>query len=216
MGIDLKKLIANKYFIYNEFGMGGGLSECGDVPGKDSYIGYFPWLGVTTPYSPQTNPFTVPAVKQFVINYYKAALKVLKAGGGQFPVHQSYIWNCVSWDVQGIHTASALWNTDVDQGDWPVKNGFAIQEVIDMIKQHNAQVTGASRKVESAVDSAGAADTVAVQPDASQDAATEPTVAQPQLTQLDDNEPAETINTVATEPVTISLNIPGIGVSIHG
>jgi hypothetical protein len=29
----------------------------------------------------------------------------------------------------------------VDQGDWPVKNGFAVQEVIDMIKNHNAQVT---------------------------------------------------------------------------
>lgn len=29
----------------------------------------------------------------------------------------------------------------MDQGDWPVKNGFAVQEVIDMIKTHNAQVT---------------------------------------------------------------------------
>jgi hypothetical protein len=30
----------------------------------------------------------------------------------------------------------------VDQGDWPVKNGFAVQEVIDMIKTHNAAVGG--------------------------------------------------------------------------
>jgi hypothetical protein len=28
----------------------------------------------------------------------------------------------------------------VDQGDWPVHNGFAVQEVIDMIKTHNKEV----------------------------------------------------------------------------
>jgi 3-deoxy-D-manno-octulosonic-acid transferase len=41
---------------------------------------------------------------------------------------------------QGIHTASALWNTQVEQGSWPVDNGFAVQEVIDMIKTHNKDV----------------------------------------------------------------------------
>jgi hypothetical protein len=35
-----------------------------------------------------------------------------------------------------------VWNTQVDQGDWPVANGFAVQEVIDMIKSHNAGVNG--------------------------------------------------------------------------
>lgn len=67
-------------------------------------------------------------------------MNVLNNGGFDFPVHHSYIWNCVSWDVQGIHPASALWNTDVDQGSWPVQNGFAVQEVIDMIKSHNKGV----------------------------------------------------------------------------
>jgi hypothetical protein len=41
---------------------------------------------------------------------------------------------------QGIHTASAIWNTQVEQGDWPVQNGFAVQEVVDMIKTHNKEV----------------------------------------------------------------------------
>lgn len=141
MGIDMKKLLENKVFMYNEFGMGGGISECGDTPGTDARIGFFPWLGITVPYSPESDPFKrYPATKEFLIKYYRAALNVLSAGGYEFPVHHSYIWNCVSWDVQGIHTASALWNTDVDQGDWPVKNGFAVQEVIDMIKTHNAGV----------------------------------------------------------------------------
>lgn len=34
MGIDIKAILKGKVFMYNEFGMGGGLSECGDVPGK--------------------------------------------------------------------------------------------------------------------------------------------------------------------------------------
>lgn len=141
MGIDLRSALKGKTFMFNEFGLGGGLSECGDTPGTDHKIGMFSWLGVTTPYSPEADPFKKsPAAKAFVIDWYKAALRLLRAGGAQWPVHHSYVWNCVSWDVQGIHTASALWNTDVEQGDWPVRNGFAVQEVIDMIKQHNRGV----------------------------------------------------------------------------
>jgi len=129
--------------MFNEFGLGGGLSECGDTPGTDHKIGLFPWLGVTTSYDANKDPFKKsPAAKDFLVSFYQAALRLLKQGGGKWPVHHSYIWNCVSWDVQGIHTASAVWNTQVDQGDWPVKNGFAVQEVIDMIKSHNAEVVG--------------------------------------------------------------------------
>lgn len=140
MGIDIKALIQTRTFMYNEFGMGGGLSECGNMPGSDAKVGYFPWLGVTTTFTHETNPFQRSAVKEFAIQYYKVLMEVLDKGGSDIPVHQSYIWNCVSWDVQGIHTASALWHTEVDQGDWPVKNGFAIKEVIDMIKDHNKKV----------------------------------------------------------------------------
>lgn len=149
MGVkNIRDIIKRKVFMYNEFGLGGGLSECGDTPGSDSKVGFFPWLGVTTSYEASKDPFKRPAVKEFAIKYYQALMKVLDAGGWEFPLHHSYIWNCVSWDVQGIHTASALWNTDVDQGDWPVKNGFAIQEVIDIIKDHNkkAQAAEAARK----------------------------------------------------------------------
>lgn len=148
MGINLKRIIkdGNKVFMYNEFGMGGGISECGDTPGQNTDIGFFPWLGITVPYTPEADPFKkFPATKDFLIKYYDTALDVLARGGDEFPVHHSYIWNCVSWDVQGIHTASALWNTDVDQGDWPVKNGFAVQEVIDMIKVHNRKFSRAER-----------------------------------------------------------------------
>eukprot|EP00882_Tetradesmus_deserticola_P019388 GHRQ01020868.1.p2 GENE.GHRQ01020868.1~~GHRQ01020868.1.p2 ORF type:complete len:180 (+),score=69.27 GHRQ01020868.1:785-1324(+) len=142
MGINFKDIIikGNKMLIYNEFALGGGVSECGDTPGKGPEIGFYPWLGITTPYTAEMDPFKRYAdAKKFLLNYYTTTLNVLSKGGDSFPVHQAYLWNVVSWDVQGIHTASALWNTDVEQGDWPVRNGFAVQEVIDMIKVHNAK-----------------------------------------------------------------------------
>lgn len=87
--------------MFNEFGMGGGLSECGDTPGTDYKIGLFPWLGVTTSYERSKDPFKQsPAAKAFLVDFYAAALRLLKKGGGAWPVHHSYIWNCVSWDVQ--------------------------------------------------------------------------------------------------------------------
>jgi hypothetical protein len=141
LDINLQTALKGKVFMFNEFGLGGGLSECGDTPGTDHKIGLFPWLGVTTSYDQNKDPFKKsPAAKNFVVSFYQAALTLLKRGGGKWPVHHAYIWNCVSWDVQGIHTASAIWNTQVDQGDWPVQNGFAVQEVIDMIKSHNKEV----------------------------------------------------------------------------
>ncbi|KAF6262006.1 hypothetical protein COO60DRAFT_1625174 [Scenedesmus sp. NREL 46B-D3] len=125
MGINFRDIIikGNKILIYNEFGLGGGVSECGDTPGKGPEIGFFPWLGITTPYAPENDPFKrYPDAKKFLLNYYRTALDVLNKGGDQFPVHQSYMWNVVSWD-----------------GDWPVRNGFAVQEVIDMVKSHNSR-----------------------------------------------------------------------------
>jgi hypothetical protein len=87
--------------MFNEFGLGGGMSECGDTPGTDYKIGLFPWLGVTTSYEQNKDPFKAsPAAKSFLMSYYQAALRLLKQGGGAWPVHHSYIWNCVSWDVQ--------------------------------------------------------------------------------------------------------------------
>jgi hypothetical protein len=165
MGIDLKTALKGKVFMFNEFGLGGGMSECGDTPGTDYKIGLFPWLGVTTSYEASKDPFKAsPAAKTFLVNFYQAALRLLKQGGGKWPVHHSYIWNCVSWDVQGIHTASALWNTAVDQGDWPVKNGFAVQEVIDMIKTHNSQVPRKQERGKKAAKPAKIAKAAAPQP----------------------------------------------------
>lgn len=66
-------------------------------------------------------------------------LQVLSTGGIDYKVDAAYIWNVGSWDVQGIHTASAKWNTTVIQGDWPVQNGYADAGVIAAIRTHNAK-----------------------------------------------------------------------------
>eukprot|EP00878_Enallax_costatus_P019655 GHUV01020738.1.p1 GENE.GHUV01020738.1~~GHUV01020738.1.p1 ORF type:complete len:247 (+),score=45.06 GHUV01020738.1:1913-2653(+) len=128
----------SKAFIWNEYGLGGGISSCGDTPGKDAKIGLFPWLGVTSSYNQKLDPFKQSAAaKAYLIKYYDSALKVLQSGGVKYRVDGAYLWNVGSWDVQGIHPSSSVWNTSIEQGDWPVRNGFAVAEVIQAIKSHN-------------------------------------------------------------------------------
>jgi hypothetical protein len=142
MGIDTKQLLpSGKQLIWNEFGLGGGVGSCNDVPGKDARIGLFPWLGVTSSYDMKMDPFKQSvAAKEYLKKYYAAALQLLAAGGGKYHVHGAYMWNVASWDVQGIHTSAAVWNTSVVQGDWPVKKGFAVADVVGMIQAHNSRM----------------------------------------------------------------------------
>lgn len=51
----------------------------------------------------------------------------------------AFIWSVASWDVQGVHTASAEWNTSVAQGAWPVERGYADAAVSAAIRAHNAK-----------------------------------------------------------------------------
>jgi hypothetical protein len=60
MGFDLKAWMAKpgKRFIYNEFALGGGISECGDTPAKTrAEAGRFPWLGGTSTFTQAINPW---------------------------------------------------------------------------------------------------------------------------------------------------------------
>eukprot|EP00879_Flechtneria_rotunda_P009575 GHRR01010021.1.p1 GENE.GHRR01010021.1~~GHRR01010021.1.p1 ORF type:complete len:348 (+),score=101.28 GHRR01010021.1:1467-2510(+) len=142
MGIDFQsQLSTGKQFIWNEFGLGGGASACGDVPGSGPQIGNCPWLGITGSYKPETDPFKqYAAARAYLIKFYDTTLQVLESGGVQYPVNGAYIWNVGSWDVQGISTSSAEWNTSVVQGSWPYEHGYAVPEVVAAIRQHNEQV----------------------------------------------------------------------------
>jgi hypothetical protein len=131
--------------VYLQFGLGGGIGACNNVSGTDgSNLGIFPWLGISSSqYSSSNDPFKQSqAAQAYLRSYYKTALDVLSKGGvGGYKVDAAYIWNVNSWDVQGIHTASAEWNTAVAQGDWPVRKGYADAGVIAAIKAHNAKAS---------------------------------------------------------------------------
>lgn len=125
-----------------QFGLGGGISGCNNMTGTGpGNLGLFPWLGISGAYESSIDPFKQsPAAAAYLQNYYATALQVLEKGGwGNHKVDAAYIWSVASWDVQGIHTASAKWNTAVVQGDWPVRQGFANAGVISAIQKHNAQ-----------------------------------------------------------------------------
>ena len=55
-----------KAFIYNEFALGGGISECGDTPAKTrAEAGRFSWLGGTSTYNWNINPWKDPVISQY-------------------------------------------------------------------------------------------------------------------------------------------------------
>ena len=135
MGIDLKKWRdqPGKKFIFNEFGLGCGISECGNVPATTrAECGRFPWLGATKTFSPELNPFSNPINRGYAADYYDVAMDYAKKGGLEFKVDGMYLWSIVSWDVCGIHPASATWGcTDL------ATCSYAIPEICKKITDYN-------------------------------------------------------------------------------
>lgn len=123
-----------KKFFMNEFAIGGGISECGDTPakvGRDA--GLFPWLGNTKQFrGPQSNPLLNPDVKDYVHRYYTKAMELFRMGGDQFKIDGVFLWNVVSWDVQGIHPASGKY------GGTPEET-YADKTIMGWVKEHNAK-----------------------------------------------------------------------------
>jgi hypothetical protein len=109
LGIKLKSWRSRpgKLFIMNEFGLGGGSSECGDVVSQSpAEAGRTPWLGITKTFNANLNPWASPQLREYAKAYYAAALNLLAAGGANYRVDAAFLWNMVSWDVQDIHPAS--------------------------------------------------------------------------------------------------------------
>lgn len=109
MGVNLKQLLkSGKKLVWTEFGLGGGISRCGDVPSPTpGDAGYWPDQGITTPYTKKTDPWQNPALRDYRRRFHSAALQVLSKGAIQYPVSHAFLWNIVSWDAQGIHPASS-------------------------------------------------------------------------------------------------------------
>lgn len=75
MGFDLQKWSAQpgKSFIFNEFALGGGISECGDTPATTrAEAGRFSWLGGTSTFRQNINPWKVNVIQQYARDYYQA------------------------------------------------------------------------------------------------------------------------------------------------
>lgn len=110
MGFDLKAWSQrpNKRFIFNEFALGGGVSECGNTPATTrAEAGRFSWLGGTSTFTKSIDPWKVDTIKQYARDWYQAAFKLFKSGGINYKLDGVFLWNVVSWDVQGIHPASS-------------------------------------------------------------------------------------------------------------
>lgn len=146
LGFNLKAMYSKpgKFYIMNEFAIGGGISECGNVKatnGRDA--GLFPWLGSTVTYTQATDPWEnykgpnarVPA-RDYMRKYYQAALKLLSTGGQKYKFSGAYLWNVVSWDIQGIHPAS--WENG-DSNSVQSGRSFADPVTMAMIRDHNAK-----------------------------------------------------------------------------
>jgi hypothetical protein len=132
MSFDLRKWreLPGKKFIMNEFGLGGGISECGDTPARNrAEAGRFPWMGGTKTYNPEINPWSRPWNREYLNDYYKKAIEYSAMGGLEYKVDDMYLWTIVSWDIQAIHPASSVW-MQRDQG-------YGVPEVAAMVKAHN-------------------------------------------------------------------------------
>jgi hypothetical protein len=71
---------------------------------------------------------------------YEALLEQLSRGGLRYPVSGSFIWNCASWDVQGVYTSSG-------------EGSYADPVVVERIRRHNAAAAAVA-----AADAAAAAE----------------------------------------------------------
>jgi hypothetical protein len=136
MGIDWAKYHQDpsKKFFMNEFAIGGGISECGDTPATNGpEAGLFPWLGNSKQFrGPQSNPLMNANVRDYVHRYYSKAMELFRKGGEQFKIDGVFLWNVVSWDVQGIHPASGRY------GGGPEET-YADRTIMQWIRDHNAK-----------------------------------------------------------------------------
>lgn len=83
MGFDLGKWTdkPGKRFIFNEFALGGGVSECGDTPATTrAEAGRFSWLGGTSTFTKAIDPWKVNAIQQYNRDWYQAG-ELLGQGG---------------------------------------------------------------------------------------------------------------------------------------
>ncbi|GBF96701.1 hypothetical protein Rsub_09443 [Raphidocelis subcapitata] len=138
VGFDLKTWVSKpgKRIELNEVGLGGGIDPCKGVPASSpAEAGSFGWAGTGYPWTPETDPWSRPDLKQYRRDWHAALLKLLAARGGRYPISGAYLWSILSHDPQGIHPA-----TSTDKGS------FKDDAIAAAIKAHNAGGGAAGRR----------------------------------------------------------------------
>lgn len=129
LGLDVKKMIdGGKIFLVSEHGVGGGLSKCGNVTARTGeQVGKYPSLGIHFNYKKNMDPWQNSGPRDFRRRFYEATSEWLqKSETFTYRVDGLFLWNLVSWDVQGIHPASSS-----EEGT------FSDDLIIALIQKHN-------------------------------------------------------------------------------
>lgn len=131
-GMSLKGL--NKELIYSEYGLGGGMTGDYRTPAKSSWIvAASPYWGVEGTYSTKLDPWQIADNRQFMQQYYQLTTEYAMRGGVNYPINAIFLWNIISYDVQGIHYMSSS-----NEGS------YRDQTVSSMITSHNQNVRNAN------------------------------------------------------------------------
>jgi hypothetical protein len=104
---------------FSEVGHGGG-NLWGGIARDPSEATNSAWAGTS---DHTNNPWSIDSMRVFRHDYYHALLLFLRTQPAAWPVTAAYLWDESSWDPYGVN----------DQV-------FADQDIIEMIRQHNAEI----------------------------------------------------------------------------
>jgi len=103
MSFDLKRWAGEpgKRLILNELGLGGGTHPCKGVPATSrTEAGNFGWMATGYPWTKETDPWSIPEMRQYRRDWHAAALQLLQSGGVRYPIKGAYLWSILSHDPQ--------------------------------------------------------------------------------------------------------------------
>ena len=114
-GLTVNGLIQKgKHVHFSEYGLGGGVSQSGDVKATDAAgAAKFPFFGLFGAYSRATDPWVLydlnqpSAVRDYLRYFYGKTMEYLRNERPyKYRVDAAFLWNQSSWDIQGIYPES--------------------------------------------------------------------------------------------------------------
>ncbi|KAK9785590.1 hypothetical protein WJX73_003263 [Symbiochloris irregularis] len=151
-GVDIPDLIFNqgKKLYWNEYGVGGGTNQNGQVPATTAAeAAATPFFGVFGTYACDTDPWQLcdgPNVNgplSYLEYFFNMTVAYVNSGGKgspdcpgcQYRTDGVFLWNDASWDFQALYPESTS-----SQGS------YRIPFLVDLLNEHNSQVIGSSQQ----------------------------------------------------------------------